>query len=68
LAFRPIYLAILIFNFAFLIIDHLWYQVIASEQQMHANKAQQLAGALTYCVVWILYILQSKRVKNTFVK
>ncbi len=62
------------FNIAYLIIEVVILiiqnasKIAGSIQLDRANGVGAVMGALVFSIIWILYWIKSKRVKNTFIK
>jgi len=69
-AFPKVYIALMVFNGVFLVLDDLGCAQIPSLHSGNADPKQYSAGvrALFYAILWSTYMLKSRRVKATFVK
>lgn len=69
-AFPKWYIAIALFTLGFVIIDSWAVQMLLPEQRIFSDPdtLSELARALFMVVVWVPYMLVSKRVKATFVR
>lgn len=62
------YIAFMVGNACFLVGDAVSVAVIKPSSSAGAGVSATVFGALLGCCVWIPYMLQSRRVKVTFVK
>jgi hypothetical protein len=69
-AFPKVFIALALCNALFLILDHIGGGMIPSiySSKNHAKGQSDVIRALFYAVIWISYMLKSRRVKATFVK
>lgn len=63
------YISILLFNVAFILIDTLAIQLVfPDEPAFDAETTKEIVRSLIAALIWVPYMLMSKRVKATFVK
>ena len=68
-AFPRLFVALILGNLVFLILDHACVQMIPAAASKTSGKPDAVLGqAVLHGIIWTLYMLKSKRVKNTFVR
>lgn len=67
-SFPQLYISFLIGYICFLILNIGIYLVLTQTKiQLMENKILTISSGITYCILWILYLYKSSRVRETFV-
>ena len=65
--FPKLYISFLLINASILLIDHFGAQIV-DKKASALEATRTLSRAILPCLIWIPYMLQSRRVKATFLR